>query len=594
MATITITPGQTFASGDTVTSTKLNNLGSPVASLSSATIVNADVSASAAIAHSKLATITAGSVLLGNASAVPTATALTGDVTVNSSGVTAIGAGVIVDADVSASAAIGLSKLATGALPTAITVASANLVDGTIVNADINASAAIDITKLGTSTTAALGVGSIELGHATDTTLSRAAAGRLAVEGVNVVTTSSTDTLTNKTLTAPVISSITNTGTLTLPTSTDTLVGRATTDTLTNKTIALGSNTVTGTKAQFDTAVTDDNFAYTGTANSFTASQTVTGTVTTQAASTQDAVVLQGRAGGTSSRSVTLTPASLTASRTLTLPDTTGTVVTTGDNGTVTSTMIANDTIVNADINSAAAISLSKLATGALPTAITVASANIVDGTIVDADISGTAAISLSKLATGALPTAITVASANIVDGTIATADIADSAVTPAKLSQKLTFATSQASTSGTSIDFTSIPSWVKRITILLDGVSTNGSSGICIQIGTSSGFVSSGYSGTSGIYTSTVQSVISVTNGFGWWAGASGDVGYGHAQIVNITGNSWVACHNGGIINGASYGVAGGGGSVALSGALDRVRITTVNGTDTFDAGTINISYEG
>ena len=77
----------------------------------------------------------------------------------------------------------------------------------------------------------------IELGHASDTTLARGAAGRLTVEGVNVPTISSTDTLTNKTLTSPVISSISNTGTLTLPTSTDTLVGRATTDTLTNKTL---------------------------------------------------------------------------------------------------------------------------------------------------------------------------------------------------------------------------------------------------------------------------------------------------------------------------------------------------------------------
>jgi hypothetical protein len=112
------------------------------------TVVNADVSASAAIAHTKLANITAGQVLLGNASNAPTATALTGDVTINSSGVTAIGSGVIVNADINASAAIALSKLATGALPTAITVASANLVDGTIVNADINASAAIAGTKI--------------------------------------------------------------------------------------------------------------------------------------------------------------------------------------------------------------------------------------------------------------------------------------------------------------------------------------------------------------------------------------------------------------------------------------------------------------
>jgi hypothetical protein len=70
-----------------------------------------------------------------------------------------------------------------------------------------------------------------------------------------------TDTLTNKTLTTPVISSISNTGTITLPTSTDTLVGKATTDTLTNKTINLTSNTLSGTTAQFNTALSDGDFA---------------------------------------------------------------------------------------------------------------------------------------------------------------------------------------------------------------------------------------------------------------------------------------------------------------------------------------------
>lgn len=100
----------------------------------------------------------------------------------------------------------------------------------------------------------------------------------------------------------------------------------------------------------------------------------------------------------------------------------------------VTSAKIADATIVNADISSSAAIALSKLATGALPTAITVASANIVDGSIVDADVNASAAIALSKLATGALPTAITVASANIVDGTIVAGDLASDAVETAKI----------------------------------------------------------------------------------------------------------------------------------------------------------------
>ena len=97
-----------------------------------------------------------------------------------------------------------------------------------------------------------------------------------------------------------------------------------------------------------------------------------------------------------------------TADRTITLPDITGTVVTTGDTGTVTSTMINDGTIVNADINASANISgskladdsvtLAKLGSGALPTDITVASSNIVDGTIVNADVNASAAIQGTKI----------------------------------------------------------------------------------------------------------------------------------------------------------------------------------------------------
>ncbi len=106
------------------------------------------------------------------------------------------------------------------------------------------------------------------------------------------------------------------------------------------------------------------------------------------------------------------------------------------NNSAVTSAKIADGAIVDADINASAAIALSKLATGALPTAITVTSANISDLSIVDADISGSAAISLSKLATGALPTAITVTSANISDLSIVNADInASAAIAGTKIS---------------------------------------------------------------------------------------------------------------------------------------------------------------
>lgn len=126
----------------------------------------------------------------------------------------------------------------------------------------------LPVSGITASTSAPIGVGTIELGHATDTTISRASAGVVAIEGVNVVTETATQTLTNKTLTTPVISSITNTGTLTLPTTTGTValtsditVTASSNNTFTNKSISLTTNTVSGTIAEFNTAVSDADLA---------------------------------------------------------------------------------------------------------------------------------------------------------------------------------------------------------------------------------------------------------------------------------------------------------------------------------------------
>lgn len=104
--------------------------------------------------------------------------------------------------------AVGTSELANSS------VTSDKIVDGTIVNSDINASAGIALSKLANSTSLGLGVGTLELGHATDTTLARGSAGVVTVEGVNIVTVSSSDTLTNKTLTAPTVTDGTLTDTI--------------------------------------------------------------------------------------------------------------------------------------------------------------------------------------------------------------------------------------------------------------------------------------------------------------------------------------------------------------------------------------------
>jgi hypothetical protein len=148
---------------------------------------------------------------------------------------------------------------------------------------------------------------------------------------------------------------------------------------------------------------------------------------------------------------------------------------------------------------------------------------------------------------------------------------------------------TAVASTSGTSIDFTSLPSWVKRITVMLSGVSTNGTSNLLVQIGSGS-VTTSGY--TSGAWSANTSNSTS-TAGFLLTSSNSAAANYvGNLFISLLTGSTYVESHSLG--SPASTNQSMGGGSVALSGALDRVRITTVNGTDTFDAGTINILYEG
>ena len=154
-----------------------------------------------------------------------------------------------------------------------------------------------------------------------------------------------------------------------------------------------------------------------------------------------------------------------------------------------------------------------------------------------------------------------------------------------------LTSGTAQSSTSGTSIDFTSIPSWVKRVTVMFNGVSTNGTSVYQIQLGTSSGIVSTGYlSGTSSFAGSVAS--INVTTGFGIYSVSAANVISGSIIISNLTGNTWIASGTLGITSSVAIAIISAG-SLALSGVLDRLRLTTVNGTDTFDAGSINILYE-
>jgi hypothetical protein len=141
-------------------------------------------------------------------------------------------------------------------------------------------------------------------------------------------------------------------------------------------------------------------------------------------------------------------------------------------------------------------------------------------------------------------------------------------------------------------LSFLNIPSWVKRITVMLAGVSTNGTSVLQVQIGSGS-VETTGYLGAGGyIQNAAASGVSNFTSGFAITAAASAASVYIGSMVLTLIGsNQWIA--NGAFARSDSAVQNFGQGSKTTSGTLDRVRITTVNGTDTFDAGSINILYE-
>jgi hypothetical protein len=153
-----------------------------------------------------------------------------------------------------------------------------------------------------------------------------------------------------------------------------------------------------------------------------------------------------------------------------------------------------------------------------------------------------------------------------------------------------ITSGTAVASTSGTSIDFTGIPSWVKRITVMFNGVSTSGTSLIRFQLGDSGGIETTGYAGVCSQVGGAASSAAS-TSGFD----SNGDnnaafLRYGSLVFTSLGSNTWTLCGCYNIVTAFSYLFSG---AKTLSDTLTQIRITTVNGTDTFDAGSINILYE-
>jgi hypothetical protein len=156
-----------------------------------------------------------------------------------------------------------------------------------------------------------------------------------------------------------------------------------------------------------------------------------------------------------------------------------------------------------------------------------------------------------------------------------------------------ITSATAQASTSGTSINFTAIPSGVKRITVMFNSVSTSGTSILLMQLGTGATptYTTTGYLGAG---SSIAAGNALYTTGFGFGSGRTATTvsnGSFVLSLLSSANNRWAG--NGALGRSDSAGMDVSAGSISLAAELTAVRITTVNGTDTFDLGSVNILYE-
>ena len=160
-----------------------------------------------------------------------------------------------------------------------------------------------------------------------------------------------------------------------------------------------------------------------------------------------------------------------------------------------------------------------------------------------------------------------------------------------------ITLGTEQVSTSGTAISFTGIPAGVKRIVMLFEGVSTSGTSLLQVQLGDVTSYEATGYlSNAFGASNSALIGAAPAVHATGFLVASTIAATYTlHGSMTfhlkDATGFTWVA--QGAVTNSTATETYFSSGSKSLTSELTRIQLTTVNGSDTFDAGSINIQYE-
>jgi hypothetical protein len=199
--------------------------------------------------------------------------------------------------------------------------------------------------------------------------------------------------------------------------------------------------------------------------------------------------------------------------------------------------------------------------------------------------VSGTAVTSVAT-GTGLTGGPITSTGTIAIDSTVATLTGTQTLTNKTIQGGAITFGTVQSSTSGTSITFTGIPSWVKRVTVMIAGISTNGSSQATLRIGPSGGVETSGYLGSTGGTSNTIGVAL-----FDGWSAAAVAHGSIVLTLLNSSANLWAIA--GTIGRSDSPSSVPIGVTKSLAGVLSQLSLTTSGGTDTFDAGSVNIAYE-
>lgn len=188
---------------------------------------------------------------------------------------------------------------------------------------------------------------------------------------------------------------------------------------------------------------------------------------------------------------------------------------------------------------------------------------------------------------------------AKLTTGTLPSDRIGSGAITPVKLAQSYTLMPAKAwnwngSITNTFIDFTGIPTWAKRITVMFDEVSLSGTTSLLIQLGDPGGVEFANYRGGGARITAAAVTSSTFTAGFGFNNLLLGNTFSGSTAITNLSGNTWTASGTLGGALGTEFMCLTSGSKFLSGGPLDRIRVLSFDGTSDFDNGSISVAYDG